>query len=87
MANLNKPRHIEQASLASHGQLIKGTGLDRIIDSSALTTIGLETSLCDANSIKKARYTIQVVSCTLYKLLMKAFKETSYSESIVLMSG
>ena len=74
------PMHIEQAGLSAHGLLIKGTGLDSIIESSALTTIGLVTALCDANSIKKARYTIQVVSCTFYKLLRKAFEESSYSE-------
>ena len=49
------PMHIEQAALLAHGQLILGTGLDNIIDNSVLTTIVLETALCDANSIKKAR--------------------------------
>ena len=64
------PMHIEQAALSAHGQLIRGTRLDTIIDNSVLTTIGLETSLCDANSIKKARYTIQVVSCVLYNCII-----------------
>ena len=54
--------------------------MNSIIDNSSLTTISLETYIWDANSIKKARYTIQVVSCTLYKLLMKVFNESSYSD-------
>ena len=76
------PLHIEQAALSAHGQLIRGTVLDNIIDNSVLTTKGLETALCDANSIKKARYTIQVVSCVLYKLLLGAFEETAGSEEM-----
>ena len=54
------PMHFEQNSFSAHGQLIRGKGLDSIIDSSVLTKIGLETEHCDANSIKKARYTVQV---------------------------
>ena len=67
--------HIEQNSLSAHGQLVRGTGLDNITDSLALTTIcsGLKTALCEvnwANSIKKAR------SCVLYELLLEEFEES-----------
>ena len=53
------PLHIEQAARSAHGQLIRGTVLENIIDNSVLTAIGLETALCDANSIKNKRLDIR----------------------------
>ena len=48
--------HIEQAALVCIGQPIKGSGLDDIVDVASLDTVGLKTTVCDVNNIKKARY-------------------------------
>ena len=49
--------HIEQALLVCTGQLIKGSGLDDIVDAASLDTVGLNTAVHDVSNIKKARYT------------------------------
>ena len=59
--------HIEQAALVCIGQLIKGSGLDDIVDGASLDTVGLKIAVCDVNNIKKARYTLQVVVAALTK--------------------
>ena len=46
---------IEQAAVVCIGQLIKGSGLDDIVDAASLDTFGLKTAVCDVNNIKKAR--------------------------------
>ena len=46
-----------------------------IISASSLDTVGLETAVCDVNNIKKARYTLQVISVVLMKELGDAFEE------------
>ena len=48
--------HIEQVSLKCTGELITGTGLEDVLGSAGLKTIGLMKSLCDVSSLKKARY-------------------------------
>ena len=45
--------HIEQAALVCFGQLLTGTGMEAFIKASSLDTIGLVTSVCDVNNIKK----------------------------------
>ena len=52
--------HLEQAGLVCIGQMTTGSGMDRIVSSASLDTVGLMTALCDVNNIKKARYTLQV---------------------------
>ena len=69
--------HTEQQLLKINGQLIKGTGIDEIIDQAGLPIIGLKTALCDVNDIKKARYTVQVIAPCLYKNLMFAHAQSN----------
>ena len=57
--------HIEQAALVCIGQLITGSGIDDIITSASLDTIGLKTAVCDVNNIKKATQVIAVVIAKL----------------------
>ena len=45
--------HIEHTALLCIGQLLKGTGLETIITSASLDTIGLANAVCDVNDIKK----------------------------------
>ena len=47
------------------------------MSSAGLKTVGLKTAMCDFNDIKKARYTVQVMSPVLYTLLQEAYKESS----------
>ena len=69
--------HIEQAALICIGQLIKGSGLDDIIDATSLNTVGVKTTVCDVNNSKKAIYTLQVVAPALTKKLIDAFKTST----------
>ena len=41
--------HLEQAGLVCIGQMIIGSGMDRIVSSASLDTVGLMTALCDVN--------------------------------------
>ena len=68
--------HIEQALLRIHGQLIKGSGIDDIIGMAGLPTAGLQTTVCDVKSIKKARYTLQIIAPCL--LLARDKSPTKY---------
>ena len=70
--------HIEQAAVVCIGQLMKGSGLDDIVDAASLDTAGLKTSVCDVSNIKKARYTLQVVAAALTKKLNGAFKTSTF---------
>ena len=57
--------HIVQAALVCIGQLIKGSGLDEIVDGASLATVGLKIAVCDVSNIRKARYTLQLVAAAL----------------------
>ena len=70
--------HIEQAALICIGQLIKGSGLDDIIDATSLNAVGVKTTVCDVNNIKKAIYTLQVAAPALTKNLIDAFKTSNF---------
>ena len=70
--------HIEQAALICIGQLIKGSGLDDIIDATSLNAVGVKTTVCDVNNIKKAIYTLQVAATALTKNLIDAFKTSNF---------
>lgn len=67
------PLHIEKAVLSCFGDLVRGTGLDDVVKSSGLSTVGLVTAMCDVNNIKKARYTCQVVGPVLQSFLDDAY--------------
>ena len=74
--------HQEQCALTVHGDLIKGTGLLSILKQSGLSVIGLQTSVADVNSIKKARYALQVTAPCLYKLLDQAYQAANSELSL-----
>ena len=57
--------NIEQSLLVMHGQLIDGSGLMDILNQHKFSTIGL-SAVVDVNSIKRARYCVQVTLCALY---------------------
>ena len=65
--------HIEQATLVWMGQLVSGTGIKDIITVAGLDTVGLVSAVCDVNSMKKARYTLQVIAVVLMMNLQKAY--------------
>ena len=66
--------HIEQSFLGIHGQMIKGSGLLEVLNHLNFTTLGVSglSTNADVNSIKRARYCIQVTLCALYKKLTEA---------------
>ena len=65
---------IEQSFLGMHGDLINGSGLLEILNRLNFTTIGVSglSVKADVNSIKRARYCIQVALCALYKKAVEA---------------
>ena len=69
--NLFGDLHIEIELLRIHGELIKGSGLESILDSASLSTLGT-SAIIDVNTNKHARYCLQVSSCTIYQLLKEA---------------
>ena len=66
--------HIEQCILVIHGQLIKGSGLLEILTENKFSMIGL-SAVVDVNNIKRARYTLQITLCALFKLLCDAMPD------------
>ena len=58
-----------------HGQLIKGSGLLEVLRENQFSMIGL-SSVVDVNNIKRARYTLQITLCSLFKLLDEAISDT-----------
>ena len=70
--------HIEQAALVCIGQLIKGSGLDDIVDTASLDTVGLKIAVCDVSNIQKARYTLKVFAAALTKTLNDAIKTSTF---------
>ena len=63
--------HIEQSLLVLNGQLIKGSGLMKILNLQKLSTIQF-SAVVDVNSIKRATYCIQVTLSTFYLKLNEA---------------
>ena len=59
-----------------HGNLIKGSGLDTIMQHAELSTTGTST-IIDVNDIKRTRYCLQVSAAALYKLLKLAHSESN----------
>ena len=66
--------HIEQCILVIHGQLIEGSGLLEILTENRFSMIGL-SAVVDVNNIKRARYTLQITLCSLFKLLRDAMPD------------
>ena len=67
--------HIEKSMLVVHGQIIKGTGLDKILTSCGLSIAGTQ-AIVNVNHIKQARYCLQVVICVLFQLLLDTHRES-----------
>ena len=72
--------HVEQGALVVLGQLITGTGLEYVLVNAYLDIVSLKTALCDF-SIKKARYSLQVLACCLHLNLVKAHSDSGSSLS------
>ena len=61
--------------LIMHGEIIKGPGLECILEQQKLSTIGT-SSIVDANDIKRSRYCLQVSLCAIYRLLKDEHKKS-----------
>ena len=57
--------HIERSLLGMHGDVIKGSGPDTIMQHSTLSTVGGATAMVDVNRIKRSRYCLQVSVVTI----------------------
>ena len=53
------------------------TGLEDVIGSAGLKTVGLMSSLCNVNSLKKARYGGQVIGPVIYSFLVEVYQQTT----------
>ena len=63
--------HIEQSALVIHGEIIKGSGLEKILSSNDLSIIGTSVVVY-VTDIKRARYCLQVPACTIFRKLKDA---------------
>ena len=72
---------MEHTLLLMHGQLIKGSGLDSILQHSKLSTEGT-SAIVDANDIKRSRYCVQVSIVTIYNMLKDAHAKSGSSRPI-----
>ena len=61
-------------------ELELGSGIDDIIGMAGLPTAGLRTAVCDVNSIKKARYTLQIIAPCLFKYLQESYQESDLTD-------
>ena len=68
--------HIELELLRIHGELIKGSGLDAILESANGTSV-----VIDVNNNKHARYCLQVAVCAIYRFLVDAHMKDSDSST------
>ena len=68
--------HIGQSALVMHGEIIKGSGLEKILSSNDLSIIGT-SAIVDVNDIKRARYCLQVAACTVFRKLKDAFVQSN----------
>ena len=64
--------HIEQSLLVVHGEVVSGSGLAEILETSDLSLIGTSTAILDVNNIKRSRYCLLVSLCAIYKKLKEA---------------
>ena len=57
--------HIKQSALVRHGEIIKGSALEKILSSKDLSIIGT-SAVVDVNDIKRARFCLQVAACAIF---------------------
>ena len=74
--------HIEQSVLVMHGELIKGSGLNNVLDINDLSIIGTSAAV-DVNDIKRARYCLQVAACAIYRKLKDAHSQSNSELSVL----
>ena len=74
--------HIEHTNLLIHGELIKGHGLEAVLEKNNFSTKGT-SAVVDATHIKRARYCLQVSLCVIYKLLKEAHIKSASNLSIL----
>ena len=72
--------HIELYFLVIYGQLIEGWGLVQILTENKFSMIGPSPAV-DVNSIKRARYSLEITLCAIFIKLCEA---TSVSEADLL---
>ena len=70
--------HIEQHLLIIHGELIKGSDLQEILEKNKFSILGTGAAV-NANHIKQARYCLQVIICVIYGKLTEA-RNAAHSE-------
>ena len=63
--------HFEQYMLTTHGELIKGSGIENISSNTDMSNIGTGAQV-HASNIKQARYCLQVPLCALFLKLNDA---------------
>ena len=68
--------HIEQSALAMHSEIIKGSGLERILSSNDLSIIGKSVEV-DETDIKRARYCLQVGAFAVFPKLNDAYVQSN----------
>ena len=69
--------HIKQSALFIHGDIIKGSGLEKILSSNDLSIIGT-SAVVDVNDIKRAFYCFQVAACAVFRKLKDAYIQSNY---------
>ena len=67
--------HIQQGLLQCRGRLVEGTGLDSMLSSNNITTIGVQTAAVDVKHIKKSTYALQITAVSLYRCLLMHMKK------------
>ena len=72
--------HSGQVFLVMHDQLIRKSGLLKLMEMYKFTTIGV-SAVVDVSSIKRARYCVQVVLCALFLKLQDASNDISLNPS------
>ena len=69
--------HIEQVLLKIHSKLIEGSWLQEKISVSGISVVGAANTLSSVHDIVHARYVMQVVAASLYKLIQHAHLEAN----------
>ena len=69
--------HTEQSALVMHGEIIRGSDLEKILTSNDLSNIGT-SAVVDANYIKRALYCLQVAACAVFRKLKDAYVQSNF---------
>ena len=68
--------YIEQSALVMYGEIIKGSGLKKILSSNDLSIIGT-SAVVDVNDIKHAWYCLQIASCAVFRKWKDAYVQSN----------